>query len=137
MVNLQHPTHREGSQLLLVDSSVLPEFFLRHGKRIHVQDSRPSRQGLGDSLLQFELIGTRQNVHQAIRFALKKPFLLLGVNPPFDLIQKLGGLLDFIDDKRPRIVVKKEFWIVQGQGQIIDIIESDLGKRGKEVRNHR
>ena len=29
MVNLQHPTHREGSQLLLVDSSVLPEVLLR------------------------------------------------------------------------------------------------------------
>ena len=28
MVNLQQPSHREGSQLLLVDSSVLPEVFL-------------------------------------------------------------------------------------------------------------
>ena len=29
MVNLQQPSHREGSRLLLVDSSVLPEVFLR------------------------------------------------------------------------------------------------------------
>ena len=29
MVNLQHPTQRESSRLLLVDSSVLPEVFLR------------------------------------------------------------------------------------------------------------
>ena len=29
MVNLQQPAHREGSRLLLVDSSVLPEVFLR------------------------------------------------------------------------------------------------------------
>ena len=29
MVNLQQPSHREGSRLLLVDSSVLPEVFRR------------------------------------------------------------------------------------------------------------
>ena len=29
MVNLQQPSHREGSRLLLVDSSVLPEDWLR------------------------------------------------------------------------------------------------------------
>ena len=29
MVNLQQPSHREGSRLLLEDSSVLPEVFLR------------------------------------------------------------------------------------------------------------